>query len=117
MRAQARTEEKSAFTFIQPLLLFIFKGSAVALILCFSGIYPPKHVTPARERNQDTSRQPSRSGSIPALLPKPPLTPLVKLVGKVYSLKCRSGWSTVQQHSHINTTASLFFLLPEHKHA
>ncbi|TWW58564.1 protein Wiz-like isoform X1 [Takifugu flavidus] len=53
------------------------------------GIYPPKHVTPARERSQDTSRQAPRSGSIPALLPKPPLTPLVKLVGKVYSLKCR----------------------------
>ncbi|XP_046899676.1 protein Wiz-like [Hypomesus transpacificus] len=35
------------------------------------------------------SQQPSRSGNIPALLPRPPLTPLVKLVGKVYSLKCR----------------------------
>uniref|UniRef100_H3D3D1 Si:dkey-217d24.6 n=1 Tax=Tetraodon nigroviridis TaxID=99883 RepID=H3D3D1_TETNG len=54
-----------------------------------SRIYPPKHVTAARERSQDSSRQPARSGSIPALLPKPPLTPLVKLVGKVYSLKCR----------------------------
>ncbi|XP_051241267.1 protein Wiz [Dicentrarchus labrax] len=50
------------------------------------GVHPPKHVVPAREEN---SQQPSRSGSIPALLPKPPLTPLVKLVGKVYSLKCR----------------------------
>ncbi|XP_041789680.1 protein Wiz-like isoform X2 [Chelmon rostratus] len=50
------------------------------------GAHPPKHVVPAREEN---SQQPSRSGSIPALLPKPPLTPLVKLVGKVYSLKCR----------------------------
>uniref|UniRef100_A0A8C4FC64 WIZ zinc finger a n=1 Tax=Dicentrarchus labrax TaxID=13489 RepID=A0A8C4FC64_DICLA len=49
-------------------------------------VHPPKHVVPAREEN---SQQPSRSGSIPALLPKPPLTPLVKLVGKVYSLKCR----------------------------
>nr|XP_046260292.1 protein Wiz-like isoform X2 [Scatophagus argus] len=50
------------------------------------GLHPPKHVLPAREEN---SQQPSRSGSIPALLPKPPLTQLVKLVGKVYSLKCR----------------------------
>ncbi|XP_070782702.1 protein Wiz [Enoplosus armatus] len=54
------------------------------------GAHPPKHVVPAREESQDTnSQQPSRSGSIPALLPKPPLTPLVKLVGKIYSLKCR----------------------------
>ncbi|XP_073329524.1 protein Wiz isoform X2 [Pagrus major] len=50
------------------------------------GVHPPKYVVPAREEN---SQQPPRSGSIPALLPKPPLTPLVKLVGKVYSLKCR----------------------------
>uniref|UniRef100_A0A671XSW7 WIZ zinc finger a n=1 Tax=Sparus aurata TaxID=8175 RepID=A0A671XSW7_SPAAU len=49
-------------------------------------VHPPKYVVPARGEN---SQQPSRSGSIPALLPKPPLTPLVKLVGKVYSLKCR----------------------------
>uniref|UniRef100_A0A3B4A8A2 C2H2-type domain-containing protein n=1 Tax=Periophthalmus magnuspinnatus TaxID=409849 RepID=A0A3B4A8A2_9GOBI len=39
---------------------------------------------------QDSSSQPTaRPGSIPAMLPKPPLTPLVKVVGKVYSLKCR----------------------------
>ncbi|XP_045904028.1 protein Wiz-like [Micropterus dolomieu] len=54
------------------------------------GLHPPKHVVTARGNNQDTnSHQPSRSGSIPAMLPKPPLTPLVKLVGKIYSLKCR----------------------------
>ncbi|XP_040003310.1 protein Wiz-like isoform X2 [Xiphias gladius] len=54
------------------------------------GVHPPKHAVPTGEENQDTnSQQPSRSGNIPALLPKPPLTPLVKLVGKVYSLKCR----------------------------
>lgn len=69
-------------------------------LFCFSGIYPPKHVTAARERSQDSSRQPARSGSIPALLPKPPLTPLVKLVGKVYSLKCRSGRSALQPPLH-----------------
>uniref|UniRef100_A0A3Q3IHJ5 C2H2-type domain-containing protein n=1 Tax=Monopterus albus TaxID=43700 RepID=A0A3Q3IHJ5_MONAL len=40
------------------------------------------------KEHQD-SQQPSHTGSIPALLPKPPLTPLVKLVGKIYSLKCR----------------------------
>ncbi|KAG7486099.1 Wiz-like isoform X1 [Solea senegalensis] len=49
------------------------------------GVHPPKRKVPTGEGNH----QPSRSGSIPALLPKPPLTPLVKLVGKVYSLKCR----------------------------
>ncbi|XP_054460449.1 protein Wiz-like isoform X3 [Anoplopoma fimbria] len=54
------------------------------------GVHPPKRVLPAGEENQHTnSHQPSRSGSIPAMLPKPPLTPLVKLVGKIYSLKCR----------------------------
>lgn len=54
------------------------------------GVHPPKHVVRSGEANQDTnSQQPSRSGSIPAMLPKPPLTPLVKLVGKIYSLKCR----------------------------
>ncbi|XP_034391298.1 protein Wiz-like isoform X2 [Cyclopterus lumpus] len=54
------------------------------------GVHPPKRVVPAGEENHNTnSQQPSRSGSIPAMLPKPPLTPLVKLVGKVYSLKCR----------------------------
>ncbi|KAK5866431.1 hypothetical protein PBY51_020622 [Eleginops maclovinus] len=54
------------------------------------GVHPPKRVVPAGGENQDSnSQQPPRSGSIPAMLPKPPLTPLVKLVGKVYSLKCR----------------------------
>ncbi|XP_028423875.1 protein Wiz isoform X1 [Perca flavescens] len=54
------------------------------------GVHPPKRVVPSGEENQDTNpQQPSRSGSIPAMLPKPPLTPLVKLVGKVYSLQCR----------------------------
>ncbi|XP_044202586.1 protein Wiz-like isoform X2 [Thunnus albacares] len=54
------------------------------------GVYLTKHTVPKGEENQDTnSQQPPRSGSIPALLPKPPLTPLVKLVGKMYSLKCR----------------------------
>ncbi|XP_074538281.1 protein Wiz-like [Halichoeres trimaculatus] len=52
------------------------------------GVHPPKHGKQAE--NQDgNSQQPPRTGSIPAMLPKPPLTPLVKLVGKVYSLKCR----------------------------
>ncbi|XP_015248826.1 PREDICTED: protein Wiz-like [Cyprinodon variegatus] len=54
------------------------------------GVHAPQHgVTSAEENRHSHSRQPSRSGSIPALLPKPPLTPLVKLVGKIYSLKCR----------------------------
>uniref|UniRef100_A0A3Q4HPU0 Si:dkey-217d24.6 n=1 Tax=Neolamprologus brichardi TaxID=32507 RepID=A0A3Q4HPU0_NEOBR len=41
------------------------------------------------ENQNGNSQQPPRSGNIPALVPKPPLTPLVKLVGKMYSLKCR----------------------------
>uniref|UniRef100_A0A672JEH9 Protein Wiz-like n=1 Tax=Salarias fasciatus TaxID=181472 RepID=A0A672JEH9_SALFA len=51
---------------------------------------PHPHGGAARKENGDSnSQQAPRSGSIPALLPKPPLTPLVKLVGKIYSLKCR----------------------------
>lgn len=46
-----------------------------------------KHVVSTGE--ESSSQQTPRSGSIPAMLPKPPLTPLVKLVGKIYSLKCR----------------------------
>ncbi|KAM7418604.1 hypothetical protein PAMA_015962 [Pampus argenteus] len=54
------------------------------------GVHQTKHAVPKGEENQDTnSQQPPRFGSIPAMLPKPPLTPLVKLVGKMYSLKCR----------------------------
>ncbi|XP_041838201.1 protein Wiz-like [Melanotaenia boesemani] len=54
------------------------------------GVYAPKHGVSSVEENQGAnSQQPPRSGIIPALLPKPPLTPLVKLVGKIYSLKCR----------------------------
>ncbi|XP_059186329.1 protein Wiz-like isoform X2 [Centropristis striata] len=54
------------------------------------GVHPPKRFGSAGAENRDTNpQQPSRTGSIPAMLPKPPLTPLVKLVGKVYSLKCR----------------------------
>uniref|UniRef100_A0A1A7X7T8 Widely interspaced zinc finger motifs n=2 Tax=Iconisemion striatum TaxID=60296 RepID=A0A1A7X7T8_9TELE len=54
------------------------------------GVHAPKHGVSSGEENRgNNSHQPSRSGSIPALLPKPPLTPLVKLVGKIYSLKCR----------------------------
>ncbi|XP_014827465.1 PREDICTED: protein Wiz-like [Poecilia mexicana] len=54
------------------------------------GVHAPQHgVSSGDENRHSHSRQPSRAGSIPALLPKPPLTPLVKLVGKIYSLKCR----------------------------
>ncbi|CAB1433347.1 unnamed protein product [Pleuronectes platessa] len=33
--------------------------------------------------------KPPRTGTVPALVPKPPSYPLVKLVGKFYTLKCR----------------------------
>ncbi|TSK87511.1 Protein Wiz [Bagarius yarrelli] len=33
--------------------------------------------------------KPTRTSTVPALVPKPPTTSLVKLVGKIYSLKCR----------------------------
>ncbi|XP_034044499.1 protein Wiz isoform X2 [Thalassophryne amazonica] len=54
------------------------------------GHHPPKRATAAgREHRTGSSQQTPRSGNIPALLPKPPLTPLVTFVGKIYSLKCR----------------------------
>lgn len=54
------------------------------------GVHSPQHGGASRKENGDSnSQQTPRTGSIPALLPKPPLTPLVKLVGKIYSLKCR----------------------------
>ncbi|KAM4595371.1 protein Wiz-like [Fundulus diaphanus] len=54
------------------------------------GVHAPQHgVSSGDENRHSHSRQLSRSGSIPAMLPKPPLTPLVTLVGKIYSLKCR----------------------------
>ncbi|XP_048869174.1 protein Wiz-like isoform X1 [Brienomyrus brachyistius] len=51
---------------------------------------PPKHLSHSESGERD-SRPPQtpRTSTIPALVPKPPSTPLVKLVGKVYSLKCR----------------------------
>uniref|UniRef100_A0A8C6SDL0 Si:dkey-217d24.6 n=1 Tax=Neogobius melanostomus TaxID=47308 RepID=A0A8C6SDL0_9GOBI len=53
-------------------------------------VHAPKQPAAVVEAIQDSSSQPAaRPGSIPAMLPKPPLTPLVKVVGKVYSLKCR----------------------------
>ncbi|KAJ8283735.1 hypothetical protein COCON_G00025850 [Conger conger] len=51
---------------------------------------PPKHLSHSESGERETGPpQPPRTGTIPALVPKPPSTPLVKLVGKVYSLKCR----------------------------
>ncbi|KAL0993024.1 hypothetical protein UPYG_G00102310 [Umbra pygmaea] len=51
---------------------------------------PPKHPShlEAGERDSGTPKPP-RTGTIPALVPKPPCSPLVKVVGKIYSLKCR----------------------------
>ncbi|CAL8330065.1 unnamed protein product [Lota lota] len=55
-----------------------------------SRIRPPKQQVATGQENLDGSpQQLPRPGNIPALLPNPPLAPLVKLVGKLYSLKCR----------------------------
>ena len=53
------------------------------------GVRPLKPAAASGQENVEGSPPPPRPGNIPALLPNPPLTPLVKLVGKVYSLKCR----------------------------
>ncbi|XP_045075412.1 protein Wiz-like isoform X2 [Coregonus clupeaformis] len=50
----------------------------------------PKHTAHTEGAEVDgSSQQPSRSGNIPSLVPRPPSTPLVKQVGKEYTLKCR----------------------------
>uniref|UniRef100_A0A4W5MLP3 WIZ zinc finger a n=1 Tax=Hucho hucho TaxID=62062 RepID=A0A4W5MLP3_9TELE len=50
----------------------------------------PKHSTHTEGAEGDCgSQQPPRSGNIPSLVPRPPSTPLVKQVGKEYTLKCR----------------------------
>ncbi|XP_043097436.1 protein Wiz [Puntigrus tetrazona] len=51
---------------------------------------PPKHLSHSENVLEETEpSKPSRAGNIPSLVPRPPETSLVKLVGKVYSLKCR----------------------------
>lgn len=51
---------------------------------------PPKHLYHSESGTGETEpSKPSRAGNIPSLVPRPPETSLVKLVGKVYSLKCR----------------------------
>ncbi|XP_065109105.1 uncharacterized protein wizb [Paramisgurnus dabryanus] len=50
---------------------------------------PPKHPSHADGGERDSGPPKPRSGTVPALVPKPPSTPLVRLVGKIYSLKCR----------------------------
>ncbi|XP_058635953.1 protein Wiz isoform X2 [Onychostoma macrolepis] len=50
----------------------------------------PKHLSHSESVSGQTEpSKPSRAGNIPSLVPRPPETSLVKLVGKVYSLKCR----------------------------
>ncbi|KAM8844287.1 protein Wiz isoform 2-T2 [Spinachia spinachia] len=48
---------------------------------------PMKH--PSFPEGTESPPKPPRTGTVPALVPKPPSYPLVKLVGKFYTLKCR----------------------------
>ncbi len=58
---------------------------------------PPKHLSHSESVSGETEpSKPSRAGNIPSLVPRPPETSLVKLVGKVYSLKCRWVQTTTQ---------------------
>ncbi|XP_026070099.1 protein Wiz-like isoform X2 [Carassius auratus] len=51
---------------------------------------PPKHLSHSESVSGETElSKPSRAGNIPSLVPRPPETSLVKIVGKMYSLKCR----------------------------
>ncbi|KAK2833900.1 hypothetical protein Q5P01_017789 [Channa striata] len=49
---------------------------------------PLKHPSCPDGTERDTPKPP-RTGTVPSLVPKPPSYPLVKLVGKFYTLKCR----------------------------
>ncbi|XP_040013763.1 protein Wiz isoform X2 [Xiphias gladius] len=51
---------------------------------------PLKHPSCPDGTERDSGpTKPPRTGTVPALVPKPPSYPLVKLVGKFYTLKCR----------------------------
>lgn len=51
---------------------------------------PPKHSSHTEKVSEEMEpSKPSRTGNIPSLVPRPPETSLVKLVGKIYSLRCR----------------------------
>ncbi|KAI7803120.1 putative protein Wiz [Triplophysa rosa] len=50
---------------------------------------PPKHPSHADGGERESGPPKPRSSTVPSLVPKPPSTPLVTLVGKIYSLKCR----------------------------
>ncbi|KAM9784421.1 protein Wiz isoform 1-T1 [Syngnathus typhle] len=51
---------------------------------------PLKHPSCVEGTERDSGpAKPPRTSTVPALVPKPPAYPLVKLVGKFYTLKCR----------------------------
>ncbi|XP_057717524.1 protein Wiz isoform X2 [Corythoichthys intestinalis] len=51
---------------------------------------PLKHPSSVEGTERDSGPpKPPRTSTVPALVPKPPAYPLVKLVGKFYTLKCR----------------------------
>ncbi|XP_077414801.1 uncharacterized protein wizb isoform X2 [Vanacampus margaritifer] len=51
---------------------------------------PLKHPSCVEVNERDSGpAKPPRTSTVPALVPKPPAYPLVKLVGKFYTLKCR----------------------------
>ncbi|XP_051904713.1 protein Wiz isoform X2 [Hippocampus zosterae] len=51
---------------------------------------PPKHPSCIEGTERDSGpAKPPRTSTVPALVPKPPAYPLVKLAGKFYTLKCR----------------------------
>uniref|UniRef100_A0A3Q0SXV8 C2H2-type domain-containing protein n=1 Tax=Amphilophus citrinellus TaxID=61819 RepID=A0A3Q0SXV8_AMPCI len=58
-------------------------------IYCFER-RPLKHPSCPDGTERDSGPpKPPRTGTVPALVPKPPSYPLVKVVGKFYTLKCR----------------------------
>ncbi|XP_060725117.1 protein Wiz [Tachysurus vachellii] len=64
-----------------------------------------------------------RMGNAPSLVPRPPETSLVKVVGKIYSLKCRfceqvfSGPLSVQEDWLIHLRHHILNLKPDHVHS
>lgn len=74
---------------------------------------PLKHPTcpDGTESHSGPARTP-RSGTVPALVPKPPSYPLVKMVGKYYTLKCR--FCEVEFHGPLSVQEDWIRHLQEH---
>uniref|UniRef100_A0AAZ1XPV4 C2H2-type domain-containing protein n=1 Tax=Oreochromis aureus TaxID=47969 RepID=A0AAZ1XPV4_OREAU len=86
---QISAASRAAWSYFRP--LYFAPTSFVTSSSC-SGFErrPLKHPSCPDGTERDSGPpKPPRTGTVPALVPKPPSYPLVKVVGKFYTLKCR----------------------------